>query len=179
MGIFWNNHQRIPASVAEAHIHEFLALEPTTTIPTPYATNSSPPQPPFPTQPPLLDTPDDLALRELLLGITHRTAGIYPIGRAYLEAAHARQPTLVVNTWIGGVACFELAILELRDAEAHNDSTGAKSKEHWAAALKRAEKRVSQASALLGSEIDLSSRLESRIAMLKDEMALKHELLGL
>ena len=50
---------------------------------------------------------------------------------------------------------------------------------HWSAALKRAEKSLSQASSLSGSEIDLSSRLESRIAMLKDEMALKHELLGL
>ncbi|KZV71865.1 hypothetical protein PENSPDRAFT_650290 [Peniophora sp. CONT] len=179
MGIFWNNHQRIPATVAEAHIHEFLALTPATTIPTPYATSAAPPEPPFPTQPPALDTPDELALRELLLGITHRTAGIHKIARAYLEAAHARQSTLVVNTWIGGVACFELACVELHEAEAHEDATSAKSREHWGAAIKRAEKRIAQASSLLGSEIDLSSRLESRIAMLKDEMALKQELLGL
>lgn len=178
MGVFWNNHQRIPATVAEAHIHEFLALTPATSVPTPYATSAAPPQPPFTTSPPALDTPDEFALRELLLGITHRTAGIHPIARAFLEAALTRQTTLVVNTWIGGVACFELAVLELREAEAHDD-TGAKSKDHWAAAIKKAERRVAQASSLLGSEIDLSSRLEGRIAMLKDEMALKQELLGL
>lgn len=178
MGVFWNNHQRIPATVAEAHIHELLSLSPATTIPTPYATSTAPPEPPFVTSPPALDTSDELALRDLLLGITHRTAGIHPLARSYLEAAHARQSTLVMNTWIGGVACFELAVLELREAEAH-DTAGANSREHWALAIKKAEKWVAQASSLLGSEIDLSSRLESRIAMLKDEMVLKQEMLGL
>ena len=67
---------------------------------------------------PDLDTPDELALRSLLLGINHRTAGHFESSRMFLKDACARQHQIQVSTWIGGVAMFELAVLELKSVEA-------------------------------------------------------------
>ncbi|KAI0034535.1 outer membrane protein Iml2/Tetratricopeptide repeat protein 39 [Vararia minispora EC-137] len=178
----WNNHQRIKPAVAEQHIRDWLALHPPISTPTPYA--SSPPSPPpaYPSPPPPLDTPDELALRDVLLGVAHRTAGHAAPARTFLETAHARQPLLAVSTWVGGVALFELAVLELLEARGAEPAAGASDAErrqHWRSAIAAAGKRLEAAQALLGSEIDLASRLESRIAMLRDEIALKKELVGL
>ena len=48
----------------------------------------------------------------------------------------------------------------------------------WNKVLKDAAALLDSAMSLSGSEVDLSSRLESRIAMLRDEIALKREMLG-
>jgi hypothetical protein len=44
--------------------------------------------------------------------------------------------------------------------------------------VKEAGALLDSAVSLSGSEVDLSSRLESRVAMLRDEIALKCEMLG-
>ena len=47
-------------------------------------------------------------------------------------------------------------------------------------AIKKADEELDKALALAtSSNSDLSSRLDSRIAMLKDEMAMKKEMLGI
>lgn len=48
----------------------------------------------------------------------------------------------------------------------------------WDKVLKDSTALLDSAMSLSGSEVDLSSRLESRIAMLRDEIALKREMLG-
>ncbi|KAH8984025.1 hypothetical protein EDB92DRAFT_1888640 [Lactarius akahatsu] len=229
MAIFWNTHGRITPEVAQAHIAELLSLSPPVTLPSPIS--SAPPPPTTPASDaqaqarPPLDTPDELALRALLLGITHRAAGHPTEARRFLRDAHARHARIpsTGSTWIGGVALFELAVLELREAhrlehggehehegESGGTSSPSSSEEEsvsssniggggaaglklrmnalavhdgssqtrWRRVLKEAEALLDSAMSLSGSEVDLSSRLESRVAMLRDEIGLKREMLG-
>ena len=101
---------------------------------------------------------------------------------------------------------FELAVLDLKEMEARNEaeSTGsspssssvsaasstmslprvkegmaAAKREEWKIALKNASAKLDVALALSPNTVDLSSRLDSRIAMLRDEIALKRESLSL
>ncbi|KAI0290652.1 hypothetical protein B0F90DRAFT_582157 [Multifurca ochricompacta] len=297
MAIFWNTHGRITSVVAQAHIGELLGISPPVTLPT-YLTPASSlatttitttttttttaatmsPDEPAPTDTTItrapLDTPDELALRALLLGIMHRAVGHPAEARGFLRDAHARHAKIpsTGSTWIGGVALFELAVLELREAqrsdyedeaeaeaekdtnspsvssgsseEGSGDAVGvgvgvgedgkvsvyganghaatgvgsiiggrkvmgiaetelrirvnalalgekaaatarvtvtvtAAQRERWVKVLKEAGSLLDSAVNLSGSEVDLSSRLESRIAMLRDEIGLKRELLGI
>ena len=230
--------------MAHAHISELLSLTPRVTLPTPFAptplaANGTPEEAALNRIP--LDTPDELALRALLLGVTHRAAGHPTEARAFLRDAHTRHAKIPSSgcTWIGGVALFELAVLELREAQrlehedeaaqranaseksslhSSNSGEGAGGEERekevagvygvgggrttraggieelrvrvgalalsettrarWANVLKEAGSLLDSAISLSGSEVDLSSRLESRVAMLRDEIALKREMLG-
>jgi hypothetical protein len=248
MAIFWNTHAHITPAVAQAHISELLSLSPPVTFSTPFASaplaSNGSADVPEPVRP-ALDTPDELALRSLLLGITHRAAGYPAEARALLREAHTQYAKIpsTGSTWIGGVALFELAVLELREAqrlqheeEAANASEkssvnsshsseggggsggveeqpsekgaagvygvgggrtakarggieelrvrvgalalGETTRARWAKVIKEAGSLLDAAVSLSGSEVDLSSRLESRIAMLRDEIALKREMLG-
>jgi hypothetical protein len=122
-----------------------------------------------------LDSADELAVRSLLLGITHRSAGAFDASRAFLEEAHEMQPKLDVNTWVGGVAMFELAVLGLKVA----DETAGEDVPEWTKVLREASERLDKALALSGNHIDLSSRLDMRITMLRDEIAVKRETIGI
>ncbi|KAI0280499.1 hypothetical protein BGY98DRAFT_1106773 [Russula aff. rugulosa BPL654] len=236
MAIFWNNHGRITPAVAEAHIFELLSLSPPVTLPTPFVSTASPasngngngssgdPDASTPVHTrTALDTPDEHALRALLLGIMHRTTGHPSEARAFLRDAHTR------STWIGGVALFELAVLELREAQrlenedvdtllrasengSENEKGSARgssssslsdgernggrgtmdlrvhvgvalglgetTRARWVKVLKEAGALLDAALGLSGSDVDLSSRLESRTAMMRDEIALKRDMLG-
>jgi len=106
--------------------------------------------------------------------------------RELLTAAHALQPSIKVSTWIGGVAMFELAVLDLKEVEVEEkkerkDQKGTTSssmlstdlKQKWATALKSARAKLDAAMALAPNSVDLSSRLDSRVAMLRDEIGMK------
>ena len=132
MAIFWNTHGRITPAVAEAHINELLSLSPPVTLSTPFVSTPSPASnvngngssrdpdasTPIHTRA-ALDTPDEHALRALLLGIMHRTTGHPSEARAFLRDAHTRHAKIPSSgsTWIGGIALFERAVLELREAQ--------------------------------------------------------------
>ena len=224
MAIFWNTHGRITPQVAQAHISELLSLSPPPTLPSPI-TPTVPSSPSTHARAPL-ETPDEHALRALLLGITHRAAGLPAEARRFLRDAHARHARIpsTGSSWIGGVALFELAVLELREAqrgeregegegegegesgsgsgtssseEGHAGGGGGvrelrlrvdalalgiggqpEARARWEKVLKDATALLDSAMSLSGAEVDLSSRLESRIAMLRDEIALKREMIG-
>jgi hypothetical protein len=86
------------------------------------------------------------------------------------------------------VAWFELAVLDLKEVEAE-ERAGKLSLENakgeispvgvkrWEQAITSAAMKLEKAMSISGKEVDLSSRLDSRIVMLKDEMALKQEML--
>lgn len=85
---------------------------------------------------------------------------------------------------------FELAVLDLKETEAGTRErtkagqygTGSSSeseKDAWASSLKNATAKLDQAFALATASTDLSSRLDSRIAMLKEEIAMKKEMMGI
>lgn len=180
LGLFWNTHSRIGKGVAEAHIKEWASLSPPVAIQSPYIVDTA-----AVANVPDLDTEDELALRSLLLGIVHRTVGSYAPSRAFLVDAIVRQPKIRVSTWISGVATFELAVLDLKELEAADQEGGRdpkvseEAKQAWKTALNNAGDKLDKALSLSGKEIDLSSRLDTRIAMLRDEIALKKELIGL
>lgn len=161
--LVWNTHSRISKEIAQAHIAEWSALSPPVTANTP--THPGPID---------LDTPDELALRVLLLGIAHRSAGDFTSSRSFLTDAYDRRAAVTVSTWIAGVAMFELAVLDLKEVDANQAE-----KETWIKALSAASGKLDQAMSLATSSTDLSSRLDSRIAMLRDEIATKREMLGI
>lgn len=114
----------------------------------------------------------------------HRTLRLYAPARALLEAARSAQG-VKVSTWIAGVALFELAVTDLKEADG-----GASAKEEkradeldkagWARVLAGAETKLDAAQSFAGkSDIDLSSRLDSRIALLRDEIAAKRGMVGI
>jgi hypothetical protein len=111
-----------------------------------------------------LDTADEIAIRNLLLGILYRAAGEYALSRTHLEAVVADESN-VEGKWSGQVSKFELAVLDLR--EVANEAGGAPTAK-WSAALKAATTHLDQAAARSTANVDLSSRLDSRIALVSD-----------
>ncbi|KAJ4482228.1 hypothetical protein J3R30DRAFT_3457864 [Lentinula aciculospora] len=107
--------------------------------------------------------------------------------RELLSAAHALQSTIKVSTWIGGLAMFELAVLDLKEVELEEKTKGRSSnsalsadlKKRWELALKSARVKLDAAMALAPNSVDLSSRLDSRVAMLRDEIGMKAEMIGI
>ena len=153
-----------------------------------------------------LDTPDELALRALLLGIHHRTLKAFEVARGFLVEAHEYHSELKVSTWIGGLAMFELAVLDLKEAEDRHGKRKAvvvrdiekedgpkvngdgsysqlmgdeEMSRVWSEVLKSARVKLDVALDLATNSVDLSSRLDSRIAILKDEISTKREILGI
>jgi len=121
----------------------------------------------------------------------------FDISRGFLIEAHEYQSELKVSTWIGGLAMFELAVLDLKEAEDRDrkqvtvvdiekeeeDGTAVDGYEDmnrvwWTEVLKAACVKLDWALDL-ATNVDLSSRLDSRIAMLKDEIAAKREIHGI
>ena len=135
-----------------------------------------------------LDTADEESIRSLILGVVHRSLGDFDTSRVFLEDAVKRHPQVEYSTWVGGVALFELAVLDLKVVEA-DERAGKFSPEtnkgevspagvkRWEEATKSAMAKLDKAMSISGKEVDLSSRLDSRVMMLKDEMALKREML--
>lgn len=158
------------------------SLSPAISIKSPYA--SSPEESTVPD----LDTEDEFAVRSLILGVVHRTLSAYGPSREFLEDALRRHPD-VEGKWIGGLALFELAVLELKEAEAadaasksppsDSDVSASAPRALWKNAIRAATEKLDKAVALSGSNVDLSSRLDTRVAMLRDEIVLKKEMMGI
>ncbi|KAF8891625.1 hypothetical protein CPB84DRAFT_1784122 [Gymnopilus junonius] len=215
IGIFWNNHSRISASIAQIHVDEMLNMSPPVSFSklaaeTVASAKTSRSGTPLSAKFKLpgsstsgsslilphdmlldLDTPDELAVRALLLGINYRTLKEFEPARRFLSEAYEYQSSITVSTWVGGVAMFELAVLDLKEAEVKERERGESGpsnekqkqdqewKKFWVEVLKGANSKLDVALNLAASSVDLSSRLDSRIAMLRDEMASKKEMLGI
>ena len=136
-----------------------------------------------------MDTIDEECIRSLILGIVHRALQDFDASRAFLEDVVKKHPQTKYSTWVGGLALFELAVLDLKEVEAE-ERAGKLSSEinkcqvspagvgRWEEAIKSATTKLDKAMSISGKEVDLSSRLDSRVMMLKDEMALKREMLA-
>ena len=113
----------------------------------------------------------------------HRTAGEFAASRAFFEDAQALQRDLKISTWVGGVATFEIAVLELKEAEMSLGSGAVAASDpmkqnEWEKVLKHASELLDKALSLAPQSVDLSSRLDTRISMLRDEIAIKREMVG-
>ncbi|KAG9098657.1 hypothetical protein FS749_003325 [Ceratobasidium sp. UAMH 11750] len=152
LAIFWNTHCRITTAIAQAHIANLVVLSPLIST----ASGSFTEEKAANTAD--LDTGDEIAIRHLLLGVLHRAAGEYAVARAHLDAVVADESN-VEGKWSGQVSKFELAVNDLREVP-----VGA-NRDRWATALKAATTHLDQAVARGGANVDLSSRLDSRIAL--------------
>lgn len=136
---------------------------------------------------PDLSLPDEFTARDLLLGILHRGAGCMAESRAFLESATKRAG--IEGQWMVNTAHFELAVLNLKiamdqdakeialDSEKEGEAGGVDllaMQQRWKSAIAEAEKELVPAAAGTAN-IDLGSRLESRIAF----VSFCCELLGL
>lgn len=138
---------------------------------------------------PDLDTPDELAVRSLLLGILYRTVGDFVTSKRHLTEAYSLQSEVEVSTWVGGLALFELASLDLTEMDAldqtkaevagapleMNEQEGGRT---WKDALQQANRMLDEALVLSPESVDLSSRLDSRILMFKEEIRKKADMVG-
>jgi hypothetical protein len=217
IGIFWNVHAHIDSSIAQSHIDVLMNLSPLVldtkiSLEASFPTSPTRKSPSSPLHPHTLaakeavdlDTPDELALRALLLGIHHRTLKAFDVARGFLVQAHGYHSELKVSTWIGGLAMFELAVLDLKEAEDRHSKRvtvvrGIEKEDGpmvngggsyfqqmgdeemsrvWIDVVKSARAKLDVALDL-STNVDLSSRLDSRIAILKDEITTKLEILGI
>jgi hypothetical protein len=183
----WNTHSRINQDIARTHIEDLSKLTPPVSISSQYIPTSSASAS---TDGALvdLDTPDEEAIRSLVLGVSHRTLEDFATSRTFFEDAVKKQPQIKCSTWVSGVVLFELAVLDLKEVEA-DERAGKLSSEtnkgelshagakRWEEAIKSAMAKLDKAVSISGNEVDLSSRLDSRVMMLKDEITLKRETL--
>ncbi|KAJ7098841.1 hypothetical protein C8R44DRAFT_888699 [Mycena epipterygia] len=131
-----------------------------------------------------LDTPEERVLRLLLLGIMHRTLRLYAPACALLEAACGTQG-IFISTWIANVALFEFAVTDKEADAADKGETGARMEKKKEAGLDK--KRWASVLAGVGgkpgiagkSDINLLLRLDSRIPLLRDEIATKRGMVGI
>ncbi|KAF9019876.1 hypothetical protein BDZ89DRAFT_1020519 [Hymenopellis radicata] len=158
MAVFWNTHSRISREVAEGHVREWAGLEPQVSVAGFDAATSAGP---------ILDTAEERAIRALLLGIVLRTLGAYGASRLFFKEAQ-REGGEVKDGWVPGVAIFEEAVGILKE----KDASGGEA-EGWAATLKEVGVLLDAAMAASPGSVDLSSRLDSRVAMLRDEVRAK------
>jgi hypothetical protein len=123
-----------------------------------------------------LDSADELAVRALLLGINYRTQSAYEIARGFLAEAPKYQVTS--STWVAGMAMFEIAVLDLKETEARTRGiAGDERKRAWTDTLKETSNKLDRALSL--SSGSLAFRLESRVTMLRDEIAAKAVIEGI
>ncbi|KAJ7098852.1 hypothetical protein C8R44DRAFT_988694 [Mycena epipterygia] len=112
-----------------------------------------------------LDALDERALRLLLLGIMHRTLRLYAPAHTLLEAACGTQ-----GVHVRGDAA------DKGEAGARVEKEEGLDKKEWAHMLAEVGGTLGIAGT---SNIDLSSRLDSRIALLWDEIATKRGMVGI
>ncbi|KAI5121532.1 hypothetical protein M0805_002592 [Coniferiporia weirii] len=182
LALVWNTHQRITKETALEHVKELASFTPPVAISSPYISPATTPtQPGTPAD---LDTEDELALRSLILGIVHRTLRDFETSRKLLVDAHSRHE-VVESKWVGGVAMFELAVLDLKEIEARekevDDAVAPSSRPsaaEWMRVLGEANEKLDKAMAISGNSVDLSSRLDTRVNMLRDEIAIKRGMLS-
>ncbi|KAI6010291.1 outer membrane protein Iml2/Tetratricopeptide repeat protein 39 [Pisolithus marmoratus] len=177
LAIAWNTHAHVDKETALAHIEELTALTPPVDIQTDTC------------QPGKLldlDTPDELAVRSLILGILHRSLGDFAGARKLLHDALKHYQNADPNSWVGGVIHFELAVLDMKEGDWRsvavsegNPAEGNTALEVWTHAIKNAKDTLAHAHALCTRETDLSSRLDSRIVMLHEEIDMKMKQLGI
>ena len=128
-----------------------------------------------------LDTIDEMAMRDLLLGALYRsqnTRESLATAHAILQGVADARTRIHEEKWVVPFALFELAVVECKVATLAEQEKGASDRKSlWREAARRAEKYLEEA--LTIPEYDLKSRLESRIIMLRDEIATKKGKVGL
>jgi hypothetical protein len=145
-----------------------------------------------------LDCPEELASRAVLLGILYRTIGEHKTSRLFFEDAMSKSAQLPTS-WIPGTTVFELANLDLVEAETVSNTTVLSTKQEglslginesassgrlanrelWQKTLDSASGKLDQVAGLAANSPAMASRIESRVSMLRDEIGYRRAELGI
>ena len=123
-----------------------------------------------------LDTPDELAVRSLLLGVLYYRLEDFATARRHLMEAYDLRTEIKVSTWVGGMALLELAVVDLKEMDAVQGAHGKpEGTRMWEDVLDGADGKLDEALKLSPRSVDLSSRLDSRVSMFEEEIRKKRE----
>lgn len=177
MACFWNSYGRITKEAALKHMSALCKLTPAPEIPT-HLIDLEPKGDDDEIDD--LDTPDEIAVRYLLLGILHRAIGELDLSRRYLDECVSYRGKATDDTWAPAFAAYELAVLELNVGDQQTSSETPNAKSIWKNAIGASEKHLALvASGEFGPTYDLEGRQGTRCYLLKDEIQTKKTQLGI
>lgn len=179
LGLFWNTPGRAPHASLRSQIERLEAFTP----PPRFSPTTSISIPSIPSTLSLrsshlhfdLDSIDEIATRDLLLGAMYRVLGDLTTARKFLQEAVSAQVT--EETWVAPFATMELAVLECFHLDKEAAKDGASPKSVWKAESKTVVKHIDAVFSF--GEYDLKSRLDSRAQMLRDQVLEKKAKLGI
>lgn len=171
LALFWNAHANITREVADATIRDLMKL-----APQPGVENGEQADKTFPDY---MDCADEFLARALLLGVLHRSGGHFGESRKFFIEVIDKYQT-AEGRWIGVIVHIEMAVLELQETEAslREDKEVLDTKTRWEVALDTAGKWLDKGLSLCTNTVEMFSRVESRISMLRNEITLKREALA-
>jgi len=165
IAVFWNIHNRISTDAAESRIREWASLDPLVFCESSPLLRTAKEKPHEIKAAPLSE--GEINLRNLLLGVVLRTSKQFEASRHFLKRV-IEEPGEQFG-WMCPLSAFELAVLELQERSATESSD----KRSWINSLQTASTWLTKASSLCHKSLDMSTRLEFRIAILQEEIKLK------
>ena len=167
LGLFWSTTSRANAPALQKQIDHLSSFtpppRPTTAVRGRSASKAAPPPPTITATPTLssfdLDSADELASRDLLLGVLYRSLGSHAPARSHLQAVIDAAGTLLEEKWIVPFAALELAILDCQETDVEAKALGedkAAVKALWKVKARTAERLIETVFSL--PEYDLKSR---------------------
>ena len=158
-GLLWHSQAHAPPEALEQQIAYLRSLSPGLGDHSNHSTGQSGSE-----EQSDLESPDELAMRDLLVGAMLVAMHSHDEARAALT--HAEQAPVRDDTWVAPFAAFQLGIVDCRDAD-ELASRGERAK---------ARDKLAEAGKRVGVVFDkqdylFKSRLESRVNMLRDEIA--------
>lgn len=139
LGLFWNTNGRAPHAAVQKQIDHLISFSPLPKYQPLSLAASTLPVVPLLEQD--LDSVDEIATRDLLLGALYRSLGDYVVARSFLRAVIDAESTIVAEKWIVPFAMFELAVLECKEGEEKaSTATPVEAKAQWKATFKAADK---------------------------------------
>lgn len=163
LSLYWNQFQTYPRSSLERLIASLTGL-----LGSSAQDNSE------------IDTVEERALAETILGVCYTNTQDFAQARKYLERVVSASNTFSeAYTYLGAMACLNLAILECRQAEvlADHESDAKERTFLWRSMLENADSHLDALFSLTG--YDMNGRVESRGQMLRVEINEKRIKLGI
>ncbi|GAA5901756.1 hypothetical protein JCM5296_005398 [Sporobolomyces johnsonii] len=127
-----------------------------------------------------LDSLDEVAIRDLLLGALYTSIGdaaSLTAAKSLLQEVIGNAPNIGEERWVVPFSMFHLSVALLKEAELKLTEVGANKLAVWKPTIEQVEKQLD--AVFLVGEYDFKSRIEQRVLMLRDEVAQKKKRLGL
>ncbi|GAA5921664.1 hypothetical protein JCM1841_000901 [Sporobolomyces salmonicolor] len=127
-----------------------------------------------------LDSLDEVAIRDLLLGALYTSIGdaaSLSAAKSLLKEVIGNAPNISEERWVVPFSMFHLAVALLKEAELKMTEVGANELAIWRPTIDEVEKQLD--AVFLVGEYDFKSRIEQRVLMLRDEVAQKKKMLRL